>query len=361
MPPPKPPKPPQDREDRPRRGVPVPRPPIGYKGGEGDSATIERKAPPPGRVPPPRPRFDKPRGERAYRPPPRGTPPPAAWEKPRPGAPPRPRFDKPRTGAPPRFDKPRTGAPPRFDRPRDSGAPRSNDRPRSAPSRDSSPRSNDRPRFDRPREGGVPRSNERPRSGPPRFDGPRRDAPRGNSPRGARPHDGRPPRPQLPARPTKDPNEPVLAVRMRKPRYARPGDPAPVATPLVVLYEDGEVLAVEKPAGINVAQENETDLIPSLQTRASDYLLAKNEGTALIGPRARLVHRIDKDTSGVVLFAKTPRAQSILGREWEASRVEKIYLAIVRGVPELESGVVDAPIGRDHGRKKLRAIDGLDP
>ena len=136
---------------------------------------------------------------------------------------------------------------------------------------------------------------------------------------------------------------------------------APAPSTLVVLYEDGDVLAVAKPAGVNVAQENETELVPALQTRAAEYLAEKNEGSALIGPRARLVHRIDRDTSGVVLFAKTPRAQSKLTRDWEAGNVVKTYLAIVRGVPEMTAGMISSPIGRDRAKRNLRAVDGLEP
>lgn len=129
---------------------------------------------------------------------------------------------------------------------------------------------------------------------------------------------------------------------------------------LVVLYEDADVLAVDKPAGINVAQENEAEGVPSLQTMASTYLESRGEASALIGPRARLVHRIDKDTSGVTLFAKTPRAQSSLGGDWEAGKIDKVYEALVRGIPEAAAAVIDKPIGRDRVKKSLRAVDGLE-
>ncbi len=119
-------------------------------------------------------------------------------------------------------------------------------------------------------------------------------------------------------------------------------------------------MAVSKPAGVPVAQENETEATPSLQTLVSAHLARKGEGTSLIGPRARLVHRLDRDTSGVVLFAKSPRAQAHLAGDLAAARVEKVYLAIVRGTPDPESGIIDRPIGRHTVKRSLRQVDGLD-
>jgi 23S rRNA pseudouridine1911/1915/1917 synthase len=165
---------------------------------------------------------------------------------------------------------------------------------------------------------------------------------------------GQPPPFSRPAPPKKDPNEPVLVVRHRR---ARASEVAP-AKSLTVLYEDADILAVDKPSGINVASEIEDET--SLQVLASSYLAGKGEGTALIGARARMVQRLDREASGVVLFAKTPRAQSVLARDWEAGRVERVYLAIVSGLPEMETGVIDAPIGRDPSHKNLRSLGGLD-
>jgi 23S rRNA pseudouridine1911/1915/1917 synthase len=143
-----------------------------------------------------------------------------------------------------------------------------------------------------------------------------------------------------------------VRVKRHRPEYDQPR--------LVVLYEDADVLAVDKPAGINVALENEAEGETSMQSLASDYL-ELSTGVAPIGPRARLVHRIDKDTSGVVLFAKSPRAQSSLGGDWESGRIEKVYDALVRGTPEASAATIDKPLGRDRDRKALRAVGGMDP
>src|SRR5439155_15044475 len=71
--------------------------------------------------------------------------------------------------------------------------------------------------------------------------------------------------------------------------------------------------------------------------------------------------RLDKETSGVVLFAKTPRAQSRLAGDLEAGRIEKVYLALVVGTPEAEAALIDRPIGRHPAKKDRRAVGGLDP
>ena len=249
----------------------------------------------------------------------------------------------------------------------------------------SPPRAATPPKKPVPRPAPRPLPKGAPRAGAPRAGAPRASAPRPGAPRSTTPHRGRPPAPRKPGGPRsvgggsregfrdraweKKPfvdrrlppkqEGPVTHVRVRKPRFA-----PPVVESVHVLYEDAEILAVDKPAGINVAIENEAAGFTSLQARASDYLEAKSEGSPLLGPRARLVHRIDKDTTGVVLFAKSPRAQSIIAKDWEAGRVEKVYLALSRGEPDVLSEsfhVVDSPIGRHPDRKDRRAIGGLDP
>ena len=315
------------------------------------------------------------------------------------------REDRPRgdfRGGPRRDDRPRSG-PPRDDRPRGDfrgGPPRRDDRPRGGPPRrDERPRGDfrDRPRSDRPvptpppsagarggkppvaprplppgfhdaqtgeKTGGAPRPRSDARGGfrndrgPRRNDrGPRRDDRGARSGGGFRDDRGGPRRDERDARDAKKKEGPVLFMRTRRWR------PDPYAAParLVVLHDDADVLAVDKPPGMNVAVENEAEGATSLQTLASEHLAEKGEGVALLGPRARLVHRIDKDTTGVVLFAKTPRAQAALGADWEAGRVEKVYWALVRGTPESDGAVIDKPIGRHRDRKALRAIDGLEP
>jgi len=109
--------------------------------------------------------------------------------------------------------------------------------------------------------------------------------------------------------------------------------------PLPVVYEDDSLLVLDKPAGLVVhpGSGNWTGtLLNGLLYHAPQ----------LAGvPRAGIVHRLDKDTSGLMMVAKTPEAQTALVRQLQARRVKRHYRALVRGLVEC-SGTVDAPIGR---------------
>lgn len=107
---------------------------------------------------------------------------------------------------------------------------------------------------------------------------------------------------------------------------------------LVVLYEDAEVLAVDKPAGVT-AQPT--------PGRAGDSLVCL--ATAYLRRQAGLVHRLDRETSGVTIFGKTPRATSALAAAFREGRVKKEYFAVTAsGVPS--SGEIDLPLSKDPSR-----------
>lgn len=108
--------------------------------------------------------------------------------------------------------------------------------------------------------------------------------------------------------------------------------------PVEVLHEDAEVIAVNKPAGI-VAQPT--------PGRVGDSLL--DLVSARLGHPAGLVHRLDKETSGVTVFGKTPAATSRLAEAFRLGRAKKQYLAIV-GPGLAASGVIDLPLSRDPSR-----------
>jgi 23S rRNA pseudouridine1911/1915/1917 synthase len=105
-----------------------------------------------------------------------------------------------------------------------------------------------------------------------------------------------------------------------------------------IIYEDGELLAINKPAGL-VCHPTKTDEYSSLIGRVRLYL----------GKQARphLVNRLDRETSGVTLVAKTVEVARDLGRIWENRQVEKEYLALVHGHPRPPQGIIDAPLGKD--------------
>jgi len=108
--------------------------------------------------------------------------------------------------------------------------------------------------------------------------------------------------------------------------------------PLEILHEDPGLLIVNKPAGL-VCHPTKGDVYSSLISRARLYLGA--------GSRPQLVNRLDRETSGVTVFAKDERTARYLRRHWEARQVEKDYLAIVHGHVSQDYGLIEAPLGRD--------------
>ncbi|HEX5222556.1 MAG TPA: RluA family pseudouridine synthase [Verrucomicrobiae bacterium] len=109
-----------------------------------------------------------------------------------------------------------------------------------------------------------------------------------------------------------------------------------------IIHEDAELLVVNKPADL-VCHPTKGDALSSLISRARVYL--GNEGTP------RLVNRLDRETSGVTIIAKTPEVAGELGRVWETRAVEKQYLAIVHGHLSDETGVINGPLGKDENSR----------
>ncbi len=105
-----------------------------------------------------------------------------------------------------------------------------------------------------------------------------------------------------------------------------------------IIHEDEDLLIVNKPAGL-VCHPTKGDEYSSLISRARLYLKA--------AATPHLVHRLDRETSGVVLFAKNPEVARELGKIWETRTVTKEYLAIVHGHVHEDQGLIDAPLGRD--------------
>jgi 23S rRNA pseudouridine1911/1915/1917 synthase len=129
-----------------------------------------------------------------------------------------------------------------------------------------------------------------------------------------------------------------------------PSSVEPEPLPLRVLYEDAHVLAIDKPAGLVVHPA------PGARRGTLVNALVHRMG-ALAGvgdpERPGIVHRLDRDTSGVLLVARTPAALEGLARQFRARSIEKRYVAIVRGALRPPSGTVDRPIGR-HPRERKR-------
>lgn len=108
---------------------------------------------------------------------------------------------------------------------------------------------------------------------------------------------------------------------------------APPDAPLSVIHADDDIIAANKPAGLLS--------VPGRGAERADCLIAR---LRVAFPSILLVHRLDLDTSGVMVFALNPRAQAHLGRQFEARRTRKRYVALVAGHPAQDKGRVDLPL-----------------
>ncbi len=122
-----------------------------------------------------------------------------------------------------------------------------------------------------------------------------------------------------------------------------------------ILYEDDDIIVVNKKSGMVVHPGNGNHsgtLVNALMYHTDDL---SDEGGS---ERCGIVHRIDKDTSGVLLIAKTNTAHSILGEDFKNKKIKRKYIALVHGIIDNNKGKIDAPIGRDKiDRKKMCVTD----
>jgi 23S rRNA pseudouridine1911/1915/1917 synthase len=139
-----------------------------------------------------------------------------------------------------------------------------------------------------------------------------------------------------------------------------PMDLAPEFIPLDILYEDESLLILNKPAGLVVhpAPGHETGtLVHALlaHCQSEDGLETSLSGIGGV-QRPGIVHRLDKDTSGALVIAKTDRVHQHLQAQIQAKTAQREYLGVVYGKPPADSGLVDRPIGRNAGDRKRMAI-----
>ena len=123
---------------------------------------------------------------------------------------------------------------------------------------------------------------------------------------------------------------------------------------LDIIYEDDYLMVINKPSGMVVHPGNgnkEHTLVNALVHYTNN--LSDNNGENRLG----IVHRIDKDTSGLLLVAKTNKAHELLADGFKNKTIKREYLALVNGVLSVDKGTIDAPIGRDtKDRKKMTVI-----
>jgi 23S rRNA pseudouridine1911/1915/1917 synthase len=132
-----------------------------------------------------------------------------------------------------------------------------------------------------------------------------------------------------------------------------PGPLSPDVIPLKIVYEDNDLLVVDKPAGLAV---HPAPGHPShtLANAVLGYLPGLAEGADSLRPG--IVHRLDKDTSGLIIVAKNRLAHENLSDQFKSRSVSKSYLVLVKGKLAPESGIIEAAIGRDPRNRQRMAV-----
>jgi 23S rRNA pseudouridine1911/1915/1917 synthase len=135
-------------------------------------------------------------------------------------------------------------------------------------------------------------------------------------------------------------------VVLEPPAVPELAQPKAQRMPLKIVHEDAELIVIDKPAGLVVhpgAGQPDRTLLNALLAHAPKLAAV---------PRAGIVHRLDKETSGLLVVAKTVEAQANLAAQLASRSMRRIYLAVVQGDPPA-SGTIDAPLGRD-ARSRVR-------
>jgi 23S rRNA pseudouridine1911/1915/1917 synthase len=114
-----------------------------------------------------------------------------------------------------------------------------------------------------------------------------------------------------------------------------------------IIYEDQQIIAVNKPAGISVTADRtgKTNLIDTLQIQRKE------------DQKLRIVHRLDKDKSGIMLLAKNTNAQRDFSEYFEKGKVRKIYLALITGLPSEQTGIVDLPLAPSRKNPQIMEVN----
>jgi 23S rRNA pseudouridine1911/1915/1917 synthase len=141
-------------------------------------------------------------------------------------------------------------------------------------------------------------------------------------------------------------------------RVPPPAPATPIAQPEIdvnVVYEDEDLLIVDKPAGLVVhpsAGHDSGTLVNALLGRGAGLAPGGIAGVQ----RPGIVHRLDRDTSGLLMVARNDLAQASLQAQLKARRVKKTYLALVQGAVAAAAGRIEAPVGRDPSRRTRMAV-----
>ncbi len=149
-------------------------------------------------------------------------------------------------------------------------------------------------------------------------------------------------------------------IRVELPAPKEPDTVKPEAIPLTVVYDDPDLAVIDKPAGMTVhpGVGNETGTLVSAMLSRWPEIGKMN----IEEKRAGIVHRLDKDTSGLIIIAKNDAARLKLSAQFQTRTVEKTYIALLEKAPPTQTGRIEAPIGRDPDqRKKMAVVRGGKP
>jgi len=143
-------------------------------------------------------------------------------------------------------------------------------------------------------------------------------------------------------------------IQLMIPVRTEPDTVEPEDIPLTIIYEDDDLAVIDKPAGMIVhpGEQNETGTLVSAALARWPQIAAMQVEEKRVG----IVHRLDKDTSGLIVLAKHDQARHNLTAQFQERTVEKIYLAMLEKRPDTTTGRIDAPIARDPKQRKKMAV-----
>ncbi len=143
-------------------------------------------------------------------------------------------------------------------------------------------------------------------------------------------------------------------IRVELPAPKEPDKVKPETIPLTVVYEDDDLAVIDKPAGMTVhpGVGNETGTLVSAMLARWPQIGQMN----IEEKRAGIVHRLDKETSGLIIIAKNDAARLKLSAQFQSRTVEKSYIALLEKAPPTQTGRIEAPIGRDLDQRKKMAV-----
>ena len=140
-----------------------------------------------------------------------------------------------------------------------------------------------------------------------------------------------------------------------------PTSAMPENIPLEILFEDEDLLVINKQTGL-LSHPSKSEKSGTLMNAIAWHSLHSSHQPGSAAARPVLLHRLDRDTSGVMAIAKTERASRIVSKAFRDRRVKKFYLALVHGIVAADTGTIEAPLGRDpHGWPRWCVKEDGDP